>query len=352
MRSSTALSICLLMSATPLIAHAELMIGGYPPGTSSAHPLRQFAATAQGSASPIREIGGPATGLDGPASASFEPSENLLYVSDFWGQAIRVFPAYASGDVAPLRVINPPILGQTRSNVPIVAQDELVAIASNCCIYTFPLHADGDAVVRIRSISWGGGPGSPTQLNNPLALTWLPGSDELAVVDYDFDPPYASKVVFHARTADGQATPTRVLKSIHTANAAGLAHDPIQHKLYLLTSTTDDSVNFVAQIRVFADTAANADAPLYTIEGAATQLDFTSIQYPSGIGIDQDLQRVMVGISANGNPADNRVVSFALSASGNAAPVQVLSGSTLSPGSIGTPFAMPTAVIFASGFDN
>ena len=46
---------------------------------------------------------------------------------------------------------------------------------------------------------------------------------------------FASKVVFHARTAEGNATPTRVLKSIHTANAAGLAHDPVQHRLYLLT---------------------------------------------------------------------------------------------------------------------
>jgi hypothetical protein len=60
----------------------------------------------------------------------------------------------------------------------------------------------------------------------------------------------------------------------------------------------------------------------------------------------------MVGISANGNPADNRLVSFALSASGNTTAVQVLSGATLSPDSIGTPLAMPTALIFASGFDN
>jgi hypothetical protein len=59
-----------------------------------------------------------------------------------------------------------------------------------------------------------------------------------------------------------------------------------------------------------------------------------------------------VSISANGNPANNRMVAFGLSASGNAAPVQVLTGATLSPGAIGTPFAMPTEIIFANGFDN
>jgi hypothetical protein len=352
MRATLCFLFATLIAGLPALSRAEVMLGGYAPGATTQHSVRQFSASDQGGAAPIREIAGNATQLFDPAFGSYEPVERLIYVSDFRGMALRVFQAYASGDVAPLRVINPPILGQTRANVPILIHDELMAIASNCCIFTFPLHADGNAVARIRSISWGGLPGSPTQLNNPFALVWLPDSDEVAVVDYDLDPPYASKVVFHARTADGLATPTRVLKSINTANAAGLAHDPVQHRLYLLTSTTDDSFAFAGQIRVFADTATNTDAPLYTIEGPATQLDFDASQNQSGIGIDQGLQRIMVGISANGNPANNRMVAFSLSASGNAVPVQVLSGASLSPGAIGTPFAMPTAVIFASGFDD
>ena len=351
MRSLIPFLACLALVGTPRQSRAELMIGGYPSGAASTHPLRQFAANAQGADAAIREIAGPATTLNSPGNASYEPVESLIYVSDFHGQAIQVFPAFASGDVAPLRTINPPLLGQPRTNVPIATLDELIVIAGNCCIYTFPLHASGNAVNRIRGINWGGGSGGITELNNPNSLIWLPASDEVAVVDYDFVT-YDAKVVFHSRLTNGSAVPTRVLKSVHTANAAGVVHDPVQHKLYLLTSTTSDNISFAGQIRVFADIASGTDAPLYTIEGPATQLGFSGSQSLYGLNIDPYLQRVMVAIGTNGNPADNRLISFDLAASGNATPVQVLAGSNLSPGTTGRPFALPLDAIFANGFDN
>jgi hypothetical protein len=351
MRSPVLLTICLVLISAPPSSQAELMIGGYSSSGTGLHPLRQFAANAQGSAAAIREISGPNTVLNSPATVSYEPVENVLYVSDYFGQAIRVFPASASGDVTPLRTLNPPLLGQPRTSVPIATQDELIVIASNCCIYTFPLHASGSSVNRVRSINWGGGSNGVTQLNNPTSLIWLPGSDEVAVVDYEFGT-FEGKVVFHSRLTDGDAVPTRVLKSAYTANAAGLAHDPVQHKLYLLTSTTSDNVSYEGQIRVFADSASGTDAPLYTIEGPLTQLAYDYPNYQSGLAIDAPLHRLMVGIGANGNPTTNRVVAFDLDASGNAAPVQVLAGSNLSPDTIGSPFAVPVDAIFANGFDN
>ena len=343
--------IALILSSFAGAAHAELMVGGYPPTSPGSHPISQFAANAQGTAAPIRQIAGAATQLDGPANISYEPSEGLLYVSDYWGQAIRVFPAFASGNIAPLRVLNPALLGQPRGNVPIAAEDELIVIASNCCIYTYPLHASGSSVNRIRSINWGGGSSGITQLNNPSSLIWIPQTDEVAVVDYDFGN-FAAKIVFHSRLTNGDALPTRVLKSAHTANASAVAHDPLQHKLYVLTFTTEDSLAFDAQVRVFADSASGSDAPLYSIEGPATGLAYTSPQYPTGMGIDLRLQRLMVSIGANGDPSANRVVSFDLAASGNATPVQVLTGTSLSAGTVGTPFAVPIDTIFANGFDN
>ena len=84
----------------------------------------------------------------------------------------------------------------------------------------------------------------------------------------------------------------------------------------------------------------------------ATALAYTSPHYPVGLGLDLPLQRLMVAIGANGDPSMNRVVSFDLAASGNAAPVQVLTGSNLSPGTVGTPIAVPIDALFANGFDN
>ena len=351
MRIQHLFGMALILSSFSGAAHAELMVGGSNATLPGGHPISQFAANAQGAAAPIRQIVGAATQMDGPINISYEPSEGLLYVSDYWGQAIRVFPAFASGNIAPLRVLNPGLLGQPRGNVPIAALDELIVIAGNCCIYTYPLHASGSSVNRIRSISWGGGSSGVTQLNNPDSLIWIPQTDEVAVVDYDFGD-FAAKVVFHARLTDGQAPPTRVLKSTHTANAFGIAHDPIQHKLYVGTFTTSDNLAFDAQIRVFADSASGSDAPLYSIEGPATGIAYTSQQYPSGIGLDLQLQRLMVSFGANGDPSTNRVVSFDLAASGNATPVQVLTGTNLSTGTVGRPFAMPVDAIFANGFDN
>ncbi|MEP6880940.1 MAG: hypothetical protein ABI866_03050, partial [Dokdonella sp.] len=139
MRIQQLLGFALIVSNIPNAADAELMVGGYPPSSSSNHPVSQFSAFSQGNAAPIRQIAGAMTQLNGPANISYEPIEGLLYVSDFWGQAIRVFPAFASGNSPPLRIINPPILGQPRANVPLPGQDELLVIGSNCCIFTFPL---------------------------------------------------------------------------------------------------------------------------------------------------------------------------------------------------------------------
>lgn len=352
MKIQQLLGIALIVTTIPTAADAELMVGGYPPSSSSNHPISQFSATSQGNAAPIRQIAGAMTQLNGPANISYEPSEGLLYVSDFWGQAIRVFPAFTSGDSAPVRIINPPVLGQPRANVPLPSQDELLVIGSNCCIFTFPLHASGNSAAMIRSVNWGGIPGSVTELNNPSFLTWISGSDEVAVVDYDFNPPYAAKVVFHARTAQGNATPTRVLKSAYTANASGLAHDPVSHKLYVVTYSPIDANNSQAQVRVFAENASAADAPLHTIEGPSTQLGFPTQNYPTGIGLDLPLHRLMVAIGANGDPSGNRVVSFDLDATGDAVPVQVLTGTSLSEGTVGVPLAVPVDPLFANGFDD
>ena len=122
MRTLVLLVFCTALFGASITSQAELMIGGYPPGVGNFHPLRQFAATAQGTDAPLRVLGGPISGLDSPGNASYEETEKLLYVSDYFGQAIRVFPAFASGDTAPLRIINPPVLGQPRANVPIASR--------------------------------------------------------------------------------------------------------------------------------------------------------------------------------------------------------------------------------------
>lgn len=352
-RSSPAFAATVaLLACTSFCARAEMVIGGFGPTSEIGHPLRVFSATAQGGATAEREISGPATGLFQPMFGSYEPVQQLLYISDFEGRAIRVYPAFASGNVAPLRVLDPPTLGQTRANAPIAEHGELAVIGNNCCIYTFALDASGSDAQRLRSIHWGGASSPLTQLNNPSSLIYLPATDEYAVLDYAFAT-WAAKIVFHARTASGNASPTRTITGPSVAHASGLAYDPARRRLFVLIS--EPAINDVhpGRIAVFEDSASGDAAPLFTIEGPDTHLDLALGYVSYGMGFDPYTDRLMVS-STDHTAANNRVVVLHSDSSGNALALQVLHGPNLSPHSIGTPFAVPPVLsdeLFADGFE-
>ncbi|HET9049382.1 MAG TPA: hypothetical protein VFN29_10535 [Chiayiivirga sp.] len=344
-RTRIALIVLALAALSHTTAKAELVIGS----GSASDPIRFFSANAQGSDAPVATIEGAATQLGSATFGVYEPREQLIYVSDFWGQALRVYPAFTYGNVAPIRVLNPPNLGQTRASAPIVAHDEIAVIASNCCIYTYPLHANGNAVPPLRAIGWGGSTGSATELDNPISLLYLRDTDEYVVSEW-------GRIIFHARLAGHYDAPTRRITGPGVANSAGIAHDPEQHLLFVLRQDPWDAGTQSSRVRiaVFPDTASGDATPLYTIEGPATQLDLPIGNYVYGIGHDPWLHRIMVSSSSNSVPVNNRVLTFADTASGNAAPVQVLLGSNLDGDYLGTPFAAPAerpAEIFVDGFE-
>ncbi|WP_257386565.1 hypothetical protein [Tahibacter caeni] len=348
---------CLLTVAAIAAApgHADMMLGGFATSAGQNHPLRHFHPDATGSAAPVGEISGPATQLYQPMFGTYEPNEQVVYISDFGGQAIRVYPAFATGDVAPLRVLDPPQLAQTRANAPVPAHGELGVIASNCCIYTYPLQASGNSVARIRGINWGGGADTTTKLNNPSSLIYIPATDEYAVKDYDSAPPQAARIVFHARTANGFVAPTRLLTGAGVANATGLAYDAGSRRLFVLRQLPPVGGTRRGVIAIFADTASGDAVPLDTIEGGSTQLDLPDGRYFSGIGFDPYAQRIMVSMPGGSNPADNRVLQYGYSpgAAGDLAPVRILQGTNVSPYTVGIPFGVPAGppdFIFRNGF--
>ena len=164
--------ICLLfavfaifMPAVPV--HADMGIGGYSRPQNGV-PLRIFGPDVNGTGAASYEMSGPAMGLLDTQWVTYEPNERLLYVSDFYGRAIRVHPAFATGNVAPLRVINPPVLSQTRANALGVRPRRTRRHHHQ------PLHRHLSAARRRRRgrapshDPLGGGADSTTQLNLPL----------------------------------------------------------------------------------------------------------------------------------------------------------------------------------------
>lgn len=329
---------CLALTAQE--SHAEIMVGGFGTPAGSSHPLSQFSSLAQGTMTPARQILGPATQLHEPYFGTYEPNQQLIYVSDFRGQAIRVFPAFASGDVAPLRVINPPQMGQTRANAPAPAHNELGVIVYNCCIATYPLDASGDAVFRIREVRWGGGEGSLSGLNNPFALIYLPASDEYAVLDQDWAPPHAIRIVFHHRTSDGNVLPSRVITGAHVAHAVGMAHDPVARRIFVLQRVFPEPGITLGVINVFDDMASGDAAPLHTI--TSNQLQLQDSRYFVGLGFDPYTQRLMISSTQSNVPSNNRIVTLSANAIGETSPIQVLDGTHLSQSTVGVPFGVPS----------
>jgi DNA-binding beta-propeller fold protein YncE len=267
---------------------------------------------------------------------------------------VRVFPVGANGDAAPRRVLDSAFLGQVHVLAVDTQHDELVVTGSGCIVCTWSRTASGSDGPT-RRIAWGGNSG--TQTNNPFGLVLDPANDLIYVGDSDFSSsatPFAGKVLVFPRSANGDVAPTRVIKGPTTRLGPGspyLAFDPAMQLLYVLTSNIDAANSGLKHARILVfSAAANGDvAPLRAIEGPATQLDISSSQYPYGLTLDADSQRLLVSIYSN-TAASNRVLAFFAGDSGNVAPLLSLGGASTGFDKISGAVAVPDRIL-KNGFD-
>ncbi|MEO5560834.1 MAG: hypothetical protein ABIR10_14215 [Dokdonella sp.] len=350
------LAFMLLAISVAQLAQADILIGGYGNSTSP-QPLARFSDDAHGDVAPVSLLGGPSTGLLTPVSGTYESSEGVIYIGDFYGKAVSVFPAYASGDVAPIRTLSPAILGQPRQPVVDAAHDELILVGSGCCIQTYARDASGTTGWPLRMLAWGGGSGSVTQLNNAQSTTYLSATDEVAVVDSDALPPYASKILVFNRSDNGNTAPKRVITGAATgldSGLSGLAWDAASRRFFALVQRPLPDFNQTGHILVFDDQADGDVAPLREIAGVNTALDSTGgDEYLNGIALDWIHRRLLVSTSINSNaPRYPRLIVHDIDASGDAMPVHVVSGAqTGLTGALGTPIFVPADEIMVNGFD-
>ena len=67
-----------------------------------------YPRTATGDAAPLRVIQGPNAQLDWPTGIAYDPQTDEIFVANDMGDSILVFPASATGDVAPTRILKGP----------------------------------------------------------------------------------------------------------------------------------------------------------------------------------------------------------------------------------------------------
>lgn len=343
---SRRLAFSFLLAAFSCAAHADVLVGDYR--INAPGPVLRFGPEQTGNRAPLASFttAGGDVELQTPLHMTYEAVLDVVWVSDYYGQAIRVYPAEASGNVAPLRTLTSPRLGQPRQIAIDRAHDELLVIAQNCCVSTFPLGTSGNVEFPLRNIGWGGVPGSATRLNNPVHLYYLAASDEVVVSDVQYPGGVGSGLLlFFARTANGNPAPTRTIEGAATQLGefiAGLAYSPQHGELFALTS---DAGTY--RIVTFAQTASGNVAPLRVIEGPDL-----GIENPGAMIYDPNTDRLYVA-SGSYNSPNRALLAFARTATGNVAPVRRIAGArTTLQGPTGLVAVPPADWIFTDRFDD
>jgi hypothetical protein len=332
----------LASAALSFDAHADILVGGIT-GTDLTvpSPVERFADDASGAAVALGSFYTNA-GSDQmltPTYLTYEPVEDVVYVSDFRGQAIRVYKRLANGNATALRVLNPPSLGQPRQSAISIENNELIVPAGGCCVATYSSTASGANVAALRTLQWGGGSGSVTRLNRPSDVALRKSSDEIIVSDSSAG---AGVLLFFDRTSDGNTAPTRTIEGAATelgSVVVAVAYDSAHDEIFAVSS---DGTSW--RIVTFPGTASGNVVPTRDIEGSLTGLLGTaSIAYDA-----KDDLIYVAGGGFSSYPA--QLLGFARTDSGNVAPVrEIVAGGSLPTQPNGIAFVSDT--IFADGFE-
>jgi hypothetical protein len=340
------LQLCAVLSLALLAGpavHADVLVGGMSGNdTTAANPVIRFGDNGN---APLSTFYTDFTGerLQTPFALAYEPTENVVYVSDFYGQAVRVYAADASGNLTSLRYFKSPLLGQPRRVAISAAHDELLTIASLCCVAAYARTASGNSVAASRFIQWGGLSGSVTRLDNPADLALRSSSDELIVAEYG---PAGGVLLFFDRTASGNAAPTRTIEGAQTLlglGVIGVSYDAAHDEIIALVAA--DATTAASRIVTFSGSATGNAAPLRAIEGASTLL-------VAGSSIDYDAAHGLIYVSEggyNGYPA--RVLAFPRAANGDTTPARSICSALLPQNPIGIAAVPPGPTIFRDNFE-
>lgn len=340
------LVLCGLLLVTPTV-NADVFAGKWG-NTVASNTLMRFTDSQVGDVAPAANFGGPLSGLVSVQDLAWLQSSKEIYVSDFSGQAIRVYNAL-SGDAAAVRTITSPHLGQPRQMVLIPAHNELVIITQLNFVSTFALDADG-SVNPLRRI--GVYPNPISGLNNPSGLAYNPATDEIYVGDYQMDDTITrAEILVFPRTATGDAAPSRVISGSNTLMGSYIVEldfNPLTNEIYALTDGPAQFDPYI--VSTFAANASGNVAPLRRITGASTGLNVST-----GLDFDAFNDQLIVTTDTYNSITAPGLLFFPRIAEGNVAPAKIIrgaqTGTTLGDGWFSV-LAVDLTFIFADGFED
>lgn len=268
-----------------------------------------YPTSASGNVAPIQTIAGAATGIDLPYDVALDSSGNI-YVTNFDNNSITVYAAGATGNVAPIArisgsntyLLDPEGIGidPTNGDIDVLS---LNGPGGSPSILIFPPGANGN-VAPSAVIA-----GSKTGLADPV---WI----ALDAIGNVYDSDLNSYVNVFAAGSTGNVRPTRKVKGGMTKLATPLE------------LTLDSSSNlYVANngkssITAYASGADGNVAPTQFIKGGMTKLDDVH-------GVAVDGSHTIYASNGAGEPRCTTcsfLAVYAAGATGNVAPIRVIKG--------------------------
>ena len=235
------------------------------------------------------------------------PADRELVVASITSNAIRVLDPDLPGNVHPLRDFTafPSMSNPSDVAVDAVNGEVFVTDYNNGAILVFALEGNGTLVAPMRSIS-----GLTTGLFGPRSVAVDPVNDEIAVTEGSGP---SAKILIFSRTADGAAAPLRTITGANTLlDYPQFVEIDAENSEILVTDLDAQSVF------AFSRTTDGNVSPERTITGSNTLLTL-----PAGLALDLTNDELMV---VNMQPS-SAVLIFARTDNGDVAPLRTLAGS-------------------------
>jgi DNA-binding beta-propeller fold protein YncE len=229
-------------------------------------------------------------------------AQGQIFVSNYTGDTITVYPRSALGNVAPSRTI----LGQLGDGPHQIAINRGAGelIVANNLAYSVAIY-DSATGVRKRTII-----GPSTGLIRPTGVTVDEMNREIYVAN-----DYGNSITVYDVLAAGDAPPKRSIQSTYFSGPVGLAID-LRHDEIVVAS------QFYNSVATFDRSAAGVTFPKRVISGFATGMTL-----PQGVALDLANDEILVASSAFQTPNGGAILAFRRTDSGDVPPVRRLEGS-------------------------
>jgi DNA-binding beta-propeller fold protein YncE len=290
-------------------------------GTGQWHPasINVYPLDASGDVAPIRIIQGDRTQLNWMGGFALDPETGDLWVANDVGGSVLVFKPGANGNVAPDRILKGDRTGLNHpAGIAIDAKNKEVWVSNmgNSSATAYPLTANGNTapIRKIRSAPEGR---VSLKFGKPQVVAYDSKRQQLILPNCVNTP----QIAIYSRLADVNTLPVRVIegqKTLISRTMHYLQYNEVHDEIVV-------SSPFNQAILTFRGDANGEEPPIRVIRGPKTQIIGTDYDGNDKATVDGTHGEIYIPVATNTSPYSS-VLVFDRLADGDVPPKRVLSG--------------------------